>query len=300
MTAISNPTNSTAVEEIINSERILRMLQDVNRDIPVYAELGWLIDASQAESATLALPQWVSAAVALSEGAGKTETDEYAYVAQTTTQSTLSASTVGIRKGISAEASQDTIINLTAGSVQQSIAEMRDQIDEDFLSNITDATNTSDYSGSKLTVSRFGTALAAFLSLKAKGRICAVLHIDQLNDLKESIRNNTGAVFGGALGNQAVGLLDANAFRRGYVDTYEGVDFYVSSNVPQNDADDWEGAIMIGGQMGAIALGMWQGIETQLDMVYERKTLQAITDARYGSTMTKADLIQSIISVKAA
>lgn len=295
MAATTNATTTTSIVEIVESEYITREILDANRDPTVAEMVAWTVNAQGLNSATYTFPKWTAAAVPLSESSGKTQTDEFAATQQLLTEVQVSAAVVGIRKALSMEAMDDSIVDLIAANVRENAMEMRDQIDEDFLSNITSATNTASFTGVDLTIARFGSALATFKAQNPAGsRLAFVGSETQIADLKADIRTTSGAIFGGEFGNQVSGMLDTRA--RGFLGMYEGVEMYTAhGNVPATSGDD-NGALMVAGQKGALALVVWKPITTGFEEELKRLQLDVVTYARYGTGITNDSNLLEVVS----
>jgi hypothetical protein len=295
MAATSGATTTTSIVEIVESEYISRAILDANREPTVAEMMAWGVDASMVNSATYTFPKITAAAVPTSEASGKTQTDEFAATEQLLTEVQVSAATVGIRKALALEAMDDAIVDLVALNVRENALEMRDQIDEDWLSNITSATNTANFTGLDLTIARFGSALATFRAQNPVGASLGFVGSEtQIDDLKADIRATSGAIFGGEFGNQAAQLLDARA--RGFLGVYEGVSMFTAhGNVPATSGDD-NGALMTIGDRGAIALVVWRPITTEFQPELLRLQLDIVTHARYGSGITDNGNLLEVVS----
>lgn len=292
-----NATTTTSVTEIIDSEFISRVILDANRPMSVVEQCFWMIDAGGISSSVYAIPKWDKIDVPLSEAAGKAETVEFAATEKTLSDITVTAAVVGIRAALSMEAIDDTIVDLVAAIIRENMNAMREQLDEDGLLNFTSATNAEDFSTLTLTVDRLGVAIATLRALFPMGtRMCFVGAPKQISDLKASIRTNTGAIFGGAMGNQAAsGMMDAR--RLGFVDIYEGVEIY-EGNVPDFDGSNHSGGLFIGGERGALATVVWRGMTNVADDEVRRLQTDLITYARYGTAITNQSHLVEVISAK--
>lgn len=291
MAAIDNPTNSSAVEELIESEVIqAALLADAHRPAAVFESVCFLHDASGQPSATFALPQWTSDTVTT----GKTETDEFAYVEQDTTESTVTVATTGIRKGVSFEAIDDATIDLVAGVLRNSMLDVLDQMDTDALSSITSASNTEDHSGVDLTRAHIIEAMATLAGNDAHaGMPCGVFHSRQIADLRTSLNS---------AGDQLVVAQQANDLfqygRQGYVGRWMGIDFFESNNVPQFDANNWSGALLMKGAMSPLVLSVKKPRTPMFEEHAARLVLDVVVYARYGTTLHLDSNIVEVVSSK--
>ena len=316
MAALSPAGNSTAVTELINTEAIGSFIEQLNRTIPVWFEAARLVDTTADRSNTRTFPSSDGMTVPLSESSGKTETDEYAYTAPSYSEVTITHAKVGIRTNLSDEALQDATGNVLAQSVMDHFEGMNQQEDTDFLSNITSATNANDESGNDLSIAIFNETVGQIRALNPHaGRLIAVLQPIQVQDLSAAILASQGAIFGGQLGNQAAaGIV---SFRRGFVDTYQGVDIYENGNVPQFDASNWSGALMVAGEPhGAIAMCMKDPFVPaefastkamrrlprkhlmSMDWLHGRDAFDLVTRARYGTGIVNQNHIVELITSK--
>lgn len=291
MAAISNPTNSTAVTELIESEIIQgAWLADAHRPMSVFESLCDILDASNQPSATFALPQWTSDTVTT----GKTETDEFAYVEQDTTEATVTVSTVGIRKGVSFEAIDDTVVDLVAGVMRNSMVDVLDQMDADALSSITSAGNTEDHSGVDLTRAHIIEAMATMAGNNAHaGMPCGVFHSRQIADLRNSLNGAGDQLI------VAQGASDMFEYgRQGYVGRWMGIDFFESNNVPQFDANNWAGALLSKGQFSPLVLALKSPRRVIFEEHAARLTLDVVVYARYGTTLRLDSNLVEVVSSK--
>jgi len=171
---------------------------------------------------------------------------------------------------------------------------MVDQLDEDGLVNIQDATNTQSFTGAALSLTNFGTAKATYKAQNPLGmRHAAVLQGSQIRDLSASIRSTTGAIWGGAMGPE--GRTAVGSVARGYLGMFEGFEVYEANNVAAQSSD-YTGAMLAAGERGALVLCSWTPIEYEAERVAERKGTKLVTSKRYGTGITDNANLLEIVS----
>lgn len=295
MAAISNPTNSTAVTELINSEVIKgELAADAHRPVPVYQQIVHVLDCRGEKSPTFALPQWTGDTIS---DTSKTETDEFSYIEQDTTEDTVTVATAGIRKGLSFEAIDDAVIDIVAGALRNSRLDLDDQIDTDSLSVITGASNTENHSGADLTMAHVIEAAATMAGNNPHDGTYAFLgHSRQIGDLRLDLRSNGGEFVTASTGGGGGDLMQL--LRKGFVGSWMGIPFYESNNVPQFDANNWSGALLKTGMGGAIVLAVKEGLQVTFKEWPERRVLDVIVSARYAASLRLDNNIVEVVSSK--
>lgn len=298
MAAISNATTTTSITESINSEYIQRVVQDVQRAQPIAMNVGNVVIGSGTNASVYTIMKLDDLSVSLNEDSGKTQTDELAASEQTLTETQITAVTVGVRVGISDEASQDSILNLLETAIRNGSAKLKDIMDVDYFENSTGITLNSDFSGTDLTIDRFGAALAKYRNANpVGGRPVFVGHETQISDLRDSLRSAGGSqLLASAYGDQMTGaMMNMN---RGYVGMFEGVEVWSTTNVVQADASNWTGVLMSGGMGGAMSLGIWKPITIELEREAKRLMTDVVLSVRYGTKLTNDGEAVRVLSSK--
>lgn len=302
MAAISGATTTSSLAEIIAAEQIDPRLGQSARAIPVAEMVAF--SQSVMGSNTVRFPFFEGVDPSYSEGSGRAggETDEWTASEETTTEASATASSVAIRKAISDEA---RVFSSIGDPVQAIVAEsflaMLEQVDTDVLGRITAAANTSNHSGSDLTIERLGAAMAALRLRNGPGQMRIVLHETQLEDLKKSYRS-AGLAYGAALSDQIAANL--NGQLRGSVGVHEGVPLFASTKVPQYDASNWAGAVVRVGAAASesgLAFAVWRPIEFERargGSGAARWKDELIVGSIYGSTLVRDDAVQEIVTSK--
>jgi hypothetical protein len=299
MAAISGATTTgSSLANIVNSEFIAGEILDANRIPTVYESLCRIYDASGVMSATYTVTKWVAAAVPVSEGSPKSETDVFASTEQTMSQAQIAATVVGIMKSIGYEVLQDTVRGpqIVADLVRESVIEQRQQMNEDALGRITSATTTANYSGLDLTRARFAGAGATFHALNpyTTARPAAVFDSVQIEDLKTDLRAATGAIYGSEFGTSVGDLLNMNV--SGYLGTYEGFDMF-RSDVPAYDGSNTAGAMLI--PNAAIGVAVWWNMLIETDPLPDRTAENLVVSSRYGTNIINQPNLVEIASANA-
>ncbi len=295
MAAITGATTTTSLTELIPAEQ-LAGLGSVARAVPIADFAAFPMNV--VGSNVLRLPRLDDAAVPLSEASGKTETDEFAATEQTASEASVTAATVGIRKAPSDELKLFSPYAVSAELARDSMLAMMEQMDEDVLTNITSAANTSNFSGLNLTIERLGAAIASLRLRNGPGSMVIVLHETPLEDLKASHRA-AGLGYGLAMTAQAQALLNANA--RGIVGSFEGAPIAATTEVPIFDGSNHASAIIKRGSSAnnsGLAWAFWQQMVMERDREVVRKSDEIVTSAIYGTTLVRDDCIQELVTAQ--
>lgn len=296
MAAITDATTTSSLTELIPAEQIAEVGQSAF-PIPIASMVAATVSCGP--SNVHRIPYYDSVSVPLSQGAGKSETDEFAATEQTASEASMTASTVGIRYALADEVGVFAGQALDISLVAQQFGAMLEQIDEDTLSNITSAANTSDFSGSDLTIERVGTAVAALRQRNGPGRLALALSEVQLEDLKKSYRS-AGLAYGAAMNAQIAANLNAQV--RGEVGVHEGMPIFATTVVPAYDGNNDAGAVVRVGDKASesgLALGVWMPVRLERARGANgavRMHDELVTAAIYSSTLVRDDCIQEIAS----
>jgi hypothetical protein len=294
MSAIGNATTTTSIIEIVNSEVINGTILDDQRPAAVSDLVAWRIDCSAGMSKVHTIAKWTSAPFTVTEASPVAETDELTPTEQLLTEIQVTAVVVGIYKYMSDEAAQDALIPLATGLFRENTIELGDQLDEDLLLNIQDATNTETFTGAPFNLAAFGTSKATYKAQNPNGtRSACVLHGSQVRDLASSVRGTTGAIFGGAMGPEGRTVVGNTS--RAYLGQYEGFEMYEANNVPAQSSD-YTGAMMAAGERGALVLCEWTPVLHEAERVSERKSTKLVTTKRYGTGITDNSNLLEIVS----
>lgn len=297
MAQITNATTTTSITEVVPAEEILQAVGDVNRAVPVAMSVA-AVFAAPGVSPTINIPLWSDAAVPLSEASDNAETEDLDATEQLLTEASIAAATVAIRKALSDEASLHSQIDAIAGLIRENGLAMLEQFDEDVLTNITSATNTSNFSGLDFTIERWGTALAGLRANTGPGRVVGVFHDFQVDDLRASLR---ASGLGYGLFQQPQGASMLNQQAKGLMGELEGVLVYSTKEVPQFDANNWSGAFLrLGDHPGnsGLAAAVWRGITTELQREIVTISTDLVTHSIYGSTLVRNDCVEEVVTSK--
>lgn len=297
MAVITNATTTTSVTEVINSEYISRVILDVHREPTIASLIGWVVDASGSNAGVYTFPKADDVTLSLTEASPKSETDEIAASEQTYTEVQATAAMLGIRRALSDEAMQDSLVDQVAFAVRQNMEKLRDQGDIDLMLNVTGATNQADFSGAALDITKMGTAIAQYRALKPTGGPGAiVLSYAQIEDLAASVRSSSAAIFGSAFGDRQAGsMLDGS--RVGALGSYEGFMLYQTGNVPAFDGSNDSGFICSTGVGGALGMALWQGIQHEPNREPTRKATDIVSTARWGTALVDQENLVEIVSL---
>lgn len=304
MAATTGATTTTSITEQIPAETLHPRVGDWARTPPVYMQTCGIMSL-QGRSNVHRVIRWDSLDTPLAEASGKTQTDEFAATEQTSSESTLTAATVGIRLAMALEArlfagTEDPY----AAAVRNMVASLNKQIEEDAMSRITAATNTTDHSGMDATITRFMTGLAALRANKGpRTRIAMSGNIAQISDLRLDLGSQTGGIYASQWGAvKAEQMMDGMAM--GFQWNFANVDFFESENIPQFDANNWSGAL-VGLDSEPANCGLLLGFWIEPTMVVpdgDNRAIRLQDDAVlfsiYASTLNRNDNVQEWVTGK--
>ncbi len=299
MAAITNATTTTSLTEMVPAETLDPILGVAARAVPIAEMVAGR--AMVGKSNVHRLISWSDAEWGETEAAGKTQTDEFTTVEQLAVEATLTAATAGIRKALADEVQLFSPFSIEPGLIMESFLGGLEQFDQDVLSNITSAANTSNFSGLDLTIERWGVALAALRANNGPGQIVAVLHEQGFSDLLASLRAS-GSGYGHAQGAAMGGLLNAQA--KGVHPPLEGIPIFVSTEVPQFDANNWSNAFVrrgMGAANSGLAYGVWKPITFERGRGADgarRMHTELVTSSVYASTLNRDDAVQELVTSK--
>lgn len=295
--AISNATTSTTLTNAINSEAIQAVIREYQRAPSTAMLLADLIDMSSQESTVATVLKHAS----LSAASQAAETDSLSASAMSFSQVQLTQGTVAVRHALSYQA-RINFMRAPAEILGQQARSIRDQIDSDYHSASTSATDTSaDYSGNSLTNQRFITAAGAFKEknpVASMGqRMAFVVHPHSLTEWLSDLAYNGGSMYGAeALGGQAAGLADAGTL--GFKTRFHGFEIWESSNVPQADASNWHNYLATVGQGGAMSLAVWKQFDVRVGDAVNELADNIVAHAMYAAKITDDNSITPVITSK--
>lgn len=188
-----------------------------------------------------------------------------------------------------------------AALVEDGMGSVAETIDTRVLGLFTSATNNSDFSGADLDKAKLVQIRRDWKKQKpGRGTYAGVLHPDQWANIETSIMTTAGSTHIDSTG-WWNGLFTAET---GYKGFWGGIHWFESSNVPQEDATNWCGAIVKipgpGAPMGALGLAVWQGMSMDVRKIQNATANNLIFYANLGVQIVQQTWIRKIISQKAA
>lgn len=306
MATTTGTTSTTTLGSLIRTEQMSKIILDPNVAPSVHSLVAWTEDASMGHSEKYRFNRLDEPTVTFTEASPKTEADTAGFGnadAINSTGSDADAAVVGVKRLLSYEAAQDA--GFTAEQVvRNNLIGLRKRITTDLLLNLVGHTNSSDFSGLALDLTRWGTALAAFGAqnpTETELGIAAILHDDQYRDLSAALRSSSGAIEATGRG---LSLLKPLPGFKGYL---EGVAIIVTGLVGAPDGSNWSGGLVTMGTMGALGLAVWNqgnttkgysvnGILNEMDRDIDVQGDVIVTSARYGTCITSPANARELIS----
>lgn len=312
--AAQNGMNTTTMNDVVKTEAINPNLIPAANFLRVYEAIAWVAPVP-AGGATYKWPRWDAVAVSGTH----TESDELSATNFPTSVESVTGAVVGVHALATDQLLASSGMVTVEMQVGQMMEELRNRIDKDVLGALVGATNTSDNTGSNLSLDLFDTALAAFKAQKPNmPRIVFIGSTNQVRDLRKAIRasGNGGLIMGAGL---SVFEGQKNA---GYQGDWGGIEIY-EGNTTQADADNDTGGFVAAAPMGSwfgaasldqggeyqrgsgLGIAMWPlggvyGPRPEAIRVPERVGLRLVASAMYGAAVTADHLVRAFISKKAA
>lgn len=273
----------------------------------LYPLLAFMPDLRENRSEVYDVPAWGS----FPSIANQTEADEYSLVnVALTAKKSFTAVDPGARQLVTDQALMDMGI---AGvqmndspSVQQMIRALRNSLDSSWLGLITSATNTSDSTGTNLTLALYFAALAAFKAQKPLGEICFIGSNAQIRDLILDLNASGGGMQLAGAGGE---VFSGNGMKvDGYLGMYGGARIFESSNIPAADASNDSGAFIsvqpgagpAGEMLSPLGLAVWQDIQAEGIRVPSRKGEDVTVTCRVGFQIVTNNWLREFITKRAA
>jgi len=286
--------NTTTANDLVKTEGIAGVILQANELPRVYQLVGWVLDGSDTGANVLRIPGWDSIDV---PSGTKTETDEQGtYTDFTTSKADITAGVVVVRSLLSDELEQDANFTPEIGLARQIVA-MSKRMDKDLLGLITSATNTSDSTGSAITLDLWEAARSAYLAqnpvIGASGFHSFVSTPKVISKFQSLLRQAGGAGLVAAAG----AMIFNKAPMAEYAGEYQGFQFFQGA-APANDADNTSSAFLAAGDQGALAMGIWWAARPELIRVPGRTGTELVTSSRYGVTVSNQSNLREFITLK--
>ncbi len=231
MATVSNASNLSALDDIVDSEFISRNVRLAVRTPMTFEGVVKLVDFSTVSSRTYAVPKSAELAAA----SALTETDEVDSAALTITEATVSTALVEQSTFLSDQARGASIWDSAGLAIQEVANAVRRKIDDDVHALATSMTNTIGSNAQAMDFANWSTVLSTFRAQTkfSNGSVAAVMHPDAIRDLHADLLANAGGIYGSAFGPQAQALLaGTNQGARGVLD---GVILWETDSIPLSD-----------------------------------------------------------------
>jgi hypothetical protein len=267
---MANEVTTSSAGELVAAEIVSRLVIDAAYSEAVMPSLVRVADISTENSLDVKFPQWpVLAALDL------TEADDMLNSAVNTTSTSVSAAEVGIMITVT-----DMLLNSSSvlGGLEPYAIELgkalANKIDTDLLATVSSFTNTVGSTGVDITETNFLEAIYTLEADNAKGPFVAVLHPIQIHDLRVSIKDSAGSLWGGP---------SAPAGDLGAMASLYGVDVFQSTNCASVNVDaDRQGVMMPLGNQSGIAYVLKTGINTELERDASLRATELVVTGIYG------------------
>lgn len=292
LVAPGTPTTVSTVNDAINSEYITRMARDAAR-APLVGELiiKPVVLPPEATSYTYQVPivdtMTGAAVVAVPNAAPE--------AALSTSVVTITGSRRGIRSFLPDAVARVTTIDSFNSTVRNLSYALRADIEEDVLAIFTSITATQGDNATTNDLANWDTATTAFRALNHDaGTLYAVLHPDQIAELRTDLATNAAALFGSSFGDRAHAAL-ANT-TPGLGTPFDGYTILESSRVPAGDTTGHTGALVVGGDLAAIEMPVWIGMTGATQRDESRWGTWIVLGVVMGVGLVKDDNAYAIVS----
>ena len=231
MAVVSNPTDLTALDDIIDSEFISRNVRLAVRTPMTFAGVVKLIDFTQVSSRDYAVPK----SSELTAAATLTETDEVDSEAISLSEATIATALVQRSTFLSDQARGASIWDAAAISITEVVNAVRRTLDNDTHALSNSMSNSIGNNAQAMDFQNWSAVVAAFRAQAkfSNGPVAAVMHPAAIRDLHSDLLANSAGVYGSAFGPEARAVLEGvNQGARGLL---EDVILWESDAVPAAD-----------------------------------------------------------------
>lgn len=263
-------TTTTTLTELSNSEVINEFVLDYAVDFSVAAPYAYLKDLRGLASKVAAFPKWILDA---HEDVAN-ETTDLTIEDLETTEVTITAAEIGLRRGITDAALEETIIgrNLFDFVVRDAAAIFATALDDDIVALFGSFSTSVGTSGSNITIANMVEAQAQIRKNKMRGKLVYVLDDQQASDYQAAQAAAT-AVTSESFFTISTGVENA------YLGTFMGHPVWQTGLCDTaNTAADVVGACFIDGRQSPTAAAIGMVITRDIRTEFERDTISRLTE----------------------
>jgi hypothetical protein len=289
-------TDTTTLNRIIQSERIVGLLRGSHLPPPVYPWVVWGLTIGSGVGTSISIPRVDD--VETNSG-NKAEGDEFALVETTTDRATMTFGYVGHADEVTDEASYDAQEGAMALVTEKGVRALMHRVDADVHTLGATAATTTDLTDEAMTEEGFIDMQTDYAANQPhEGPSAAVFGPFQIRDLKISLKNNGNSMWGSDAGSMAVREL-LKIQTAGYQGELHGTPVYRAGNVV-TALGNHTGYMAKTGVGGALAYGVKERAGIEYDRKPRSKLWEVTIAARYGLTISDPLNIHGIRSRSAA
>lgn len=308
-------TTTNSVGALIKTEQIAESVENAAYAPNPIKGLVWLKDCSEGRSPKCKFPRWDALQTTTSEASPKAEgADPSDPVEMTADAAEAEAEVIDLSVELTWEAEQDAGVKID-DAIQLAIPALRERLAKDCFLNMQSASNTSNYAGLPINITRMGEVKAAFdlqLPNAAAGPTALVLDSMHFHQLTSSLRASTASLH---IDPQLKELFGADG---PYMGTYEGTPVFKCGLMAASGPSNKISAIMKIGQQAqsqseanrfaGIGVGSWWGDDANRGMYRGYRLLireegrgvyMLFISARYGTCLTNPRNSRAIIAAAA-
>ena len=231
MATVSNPSDLTALDDIIDSEFISRNVRLAVRTPMTFQGVVKMIDFTNVSSRVYAVPKSAELAAA----SALTETDEVDSAALTITEATVATALVEQSTFLSDQADGATIWDAANLSITEVANAVRRKADDDVHALSNSMGNSIGSNAQAMDMANWNVLLTTFRAQTkfSNGPIAAVMAPAAIRDLRGDVLENAAGVYGTSFGTEALDALGGtNQGARGMLD---GVILWETDSIPAAD-----------------------------------------------------------------
>lgn len=258
----TEPTGTTQVAELINSEFIERVLMD-----PAMGSKPGLEIARKTMLPMSSTNSFVHQLVTRNEFTGAAvvaQNDAAAEESFVPTSSSITGARVGLRSFM-LDADAVTVVSVGAEIIKGLRHAIERDVHEDIMALFSSVSATQGADTDVFTLTTWDTATTALRgAFHDPGPLFAVLHSDQVRDLRSDLSTNAAALYGSSWGDRAASAMQNTTPGLGV--SFAGYTVYEVDDCPASGSG-WLGCIGVMGDNGGLQLSMWQALQfaTQRD-----------------------------------
>jgi len=272
-------TTTTTLEELVNSEFINRAVLEYALDFVVIAPYVNVLDLRGTASSTGSFPRWNSPPDAHTDLAN--ETTDLAATALQTTQVSIVAAEIGIRRDVTDTAIEDSVIGSSVFDfiVKDAGNALAVALDDDLSGLNSGLSNTTGTTTEDLDLAQMVESMSKLRKQKMRGQACFILGLQQAQDLQSAQAASSGTQLGSFM------TIEAN--NSNYLGTFMGAPVWCSSTIDiMNDNADEAGCLIINGATNPTScpygMVISRDVRVETDRDIHNRTTLVVATARWG------------------